>query len=94
VAKYVVPHCNSQQLTADNQSNVSTPLHATIEWVDSHNNGPLDTRVDNVPPDEHDAAYYAQPQGRICPGRTFLGRRLLARAERHCIPLSRGGLAR
>ena len=37
--KYVVSHCNSLHLTADNQSNVSTPLqrYATIEWIDSHN---------------------------------------------------------
>jgi hypothetical protein len=64
--KYVVLQCNSLRLTADDQSNVSTPLqrYATIEWVDSHNNRPLNTRLDYFPPDEHEAAYYGSTTGR------------------------------
>jgi putative transposase len=36
--------------------------YATIEWVDWYNARRLHGRLDYVPPDEHEAAYYAQAQ--------------------------------
>jgi putative transposase len=34
--------------------------YATMEWVDWFNNLRLQSQLDYVPPDEHEAAYYAQ----------------------------------
>ena len=34
--------------------------YATMEWVDWYNNRRLHSRLDYVPPEEHEAAYYAQ----------------------------------
>jgi putative transposase len=36
--------------------------YATMEWVDWYNNRRLHSRLDYVPPDEHEATYYAQTQ--------------------------------
>ena len=37
--------------------------YATMEWVDWFNNRRLHSVLDYVPPEEYEAAYYAQTQG-------------------------------
>jgi putative transposase len=34
--------------------------YATMEWIDWYNDRRLHSRLDYVPPEEHEAAYYAQ----------------------------------
>jgi putative transposase len=34
--------------------------YATMEWVDWYNNRRMHSQLDYVPPEEHEAAYYAQ----------------------------------
>jgi putative transposase len=36
--------------------------YATMQWVDWYNNRRLHSQLDNVPPEEHEAAYYAHIQ--------------------------------
>jgi putative transposase len=36
--------------------------YATMEWVDWYNNRRLQSQLNYIPPDEYEAAYYAQTQ--------------------------------
>ena len=36
--------------------------YVTMEWVDLYNNRRLHSQLDYIPPEEYEAAYYAQTQ--------------------------------
>jgi putative transposase len=54
--------CRGSPFVAGPLRSIDDVEYATMRWVDWYNNRRLHSQLDCVPPDEHEAAYYAQTQ--------------------------------